>query len=177
MLRSCDNAFVQRAGAKSLQIDRDKRNPIFLKLALDGVANLRLEDARDFAALQFQPRNLAMEAHARDFEAHRMQQTLRRRNFFQPSTVISVAVRKARRRGTATPDGPRSASASRATNSRISALLIRFDQRMAHALLARGLHPGPVVMQVVEVEPVDNVVDTSSAALGLANREQICLHR
>src|ERR1700688_2759023 len=93
----CDHACVERAGTKSLQINRDEAKADFFELALDGVAILRLEDARDLAALQLQPRNLAMKAHARDFESHRVQDTLAGRNFRESLGRYLGAVWKPRR--------------------------------------------------------------------------------
>src|SRR5208282_380345 len=147
-------AFIERAGAKALQIDRDESKADFFELAIDGGANPGLEDARDPALLELQPRDLAMVAYARDCKAHRMQQLLTRRDLRKRLGCYLRAVRKARRqarRGGTIP-GRQPHRARELANLGLGHF--GFDQRMAHAFLARRLHPGAIVVQVVQVKAV-----------------------
>ena len=46
---------------------------------------------------------------------------------------------------------------------------------MTHTFFGRGLDAGAIVVEVVEVEPVDDFIDFEFARLGFAHREEVVL--
>ncbi len=154
--RPQQEAFVQTAGAITLEIERHVTVTGGFQLAHDGGADFRLERARHLVTADLDPRELVMVPHAKDPKAQLAQSLLgaldRSQLLAGHFGVIRNPRRKARR-GRLVPG--RQAGAVRQLANFVFGQ-IDIVERTAHAEFARRLPSGPVIRAVVGVVPVDD---------------------